>query len=236
MLSNQSTTPSPSPSLFDIDTTSSVSSRVHSPAMMTPPPEPQTPDGLPSAPVLALLVSNLPSALFSSSADLRPLLCPYGEVKKLQIMGSSTASNPSTTSVLVEYNTLEQVREAHDSLKGQIYANLPLKVEFLDPILQRPTGLVRLYSAPEINTRLNPHAAPFSVTTTAKSEVSLRPLQDINNYKLAPLANGLVGSNQSIAPTATLPAPNTLYPPPHHVRPNSAPSLYAVFLSVISDC
>ncbi len=224
MLSNQSSTPSPAPSLFDLDASTSVSSRVHSPAIMTPP-ESHTPDGLPvpSAPMPALLVSGLPVALFSSTSDLRPLLYPYGDVKKLQIIGSTTTLGSNTLSVLVEYSTLEQAREAHDMLKGQVYANQLLKVDFLDPLLQRPAGPVRLYSAPEINTRLNPHATPFSVASAAKSEISLRSPPDVNKYKLTHPV--LVGSSQTNQASA-LPPPNTLYPPQSCIRPNSAPSLY----------
>lgn len=230
MLSNQSAASSPAPSLFDLDATSAVSSRVQSPAIMTPPPESQTPDNLsvPSAPIPALLVSNLPAALFSSTTDLHPLLCPFGEIKKLQIIRSMSISDPTSISVLVEYNTLEQAKEAHDMLEGQIYANRPLKLDFLDPLLQRPTtGLVRLYSAPEINTRLNPYATPFSVAPAAKSEISLRPLQEINNHSTSSLLpNGLVGSSyQASAPGSTVSLPSTLYPPLNSIRPNSAPSL-----------
>ena len=33
-----------------------------------------------------ILVTNLPSVLFSQAADLRPLLCPFGTIKNLQVI------------------------------------------------------------------------------------------------------------------------------------------------------
>ncbi|KAI0743190.1 hypothetical protein BC629DRAFT_253028 [Irpex lacteus] len=70
-------------------------------------------------PVPALLVTNLPSVLFSQVADLHPLLCPFGEIVSLKIASENT--DEGTVSVLVEYKTTSQAKEAFDALCGQRY-------------------------------------------------------------------------------------------------------------------
>ncbi|KAL1754205.1 hypothetical protein FB107DRAFT_275968 [Schizophyllum commune] len=43
-----------------------------------------------------ILVTNLPSVLFSQAADLRPLLCPFGTIKNLQVIKAGSALATST--------------------------------------------------------------------------------------------------------------------------------------------
>ncbi|KAI4525069.1 hypothetical protein K525DRAFT_235012, partial [Schizophyllum commune Loenen D] len=82
-----------------------------------------------------ILVTNLPSVLFSQAADLRPLLCPFGIIKNLQVIkaGSALATSTaeSTTTVLVEYQHPAEAEDAYRTLKGQSYAQFSLEVQYL---------------------------------------------------------------------------------------------------------
>ncbi|KAL1674602.1 hypothetical protein EV122DRAFT_180867, partial [Schizophyllum commune] len=46
-----------------------------------------------------ILVTNLPSVLFSQAADLRPLLCPFGIIKNLQVIKAGSALATSTAAL-----------------------------------------------------------------------------------------------------------------------------------------
>lgn len=107
-------------------------------------------------PASALLVSNLPSVLFSQADDLHPLLCPFGEIVHLEIRPNREVGN---ISVFVEYKTAVQAREARDALHGQCYTNQPVKVEFVQPT----SPDINYWPLCKINTKagLNPMAAPF---------------------------------------------------------------------------
>ena len=92
------------------------------------PPEPQGPSPSPT-----LLVTNLPTVLFSDAVDLRPLLCPFGEITSLKIINDAMSADQGNISVVVEYKTLSQAQDARDNLSGQVYANSPVQAEFLLP-------------------------------------------------------------------------------------------------------
>ncbi|KAL1702676.1 hypothetical protein EV121DRAFT_168776, partial [Schizophyllum commune] len=77
-----------------------------------------------------ILVTNLPSVLFSNATDLRPLLCPFGTIKNLQVIN---VVQESTTTVLVEYQHPAEAEDAHKTLKGQSYAQFSLEVQYLRP-------------------------------------------------------------------------------------------------------
>lgn len=102
----------------------------------------------------ALLVTNLPPLLFSQISDLEPLLYPYGAIRHVQFLDSSSGliSNlgsklntdrdtkgsqnlePDTkatlTSVIVEYANPTSAQEAKLCLHGQVYAGFRLEVEY----------------------------------------------------------------------------------------------------------
>lgn len=96
-------------------------------------------------PTTTILVSNLPSVLFSQPADLRPLLCPFGTIKNLKLIPSPSEDNNAntpdsdagtkekTTTVLVEYHHPAEAEDAHRTLRGQSYAQFSLEVLFLRP-------------------------------------------------------------------------------------------------------
>ncbi|KAL0576032.1 hypothetical protein V5O48_005939 [Marasmius crinis-equi] len=79
-------------------------------------------------PSTALLVTNLPFILFSQTSDLQPLLCPFGEVKTLQMI--NLPSPQETTSALVEYTEITSAQEAKEYLQGQCYANYRINAEY----------------------------------------------------------------------------------------------------------
>ncbi|KZT23641.1 hypothetical protein NEOLEDRAFT_1211681 [Neolentinus lepideus HHB14362 ss-1] len=119
-----------------------------------------------------LLVSNLPTLLFSQTVDLHPLFCPFGDIKKLEILEPThTASQPSTISVLVQYASVVSAQEAKDALQNQVYAGYAIRLEYMN---QTPCSSDRgsdysafssLRSSPDLKSTLNPHAPPFIFQT-----------------------------------------------------------------------
>lgn len=82
-----------------------------------------------------LLIKNLPLLLFSQPSELEPLLLPFGQIKKLDILESS--GSDTTTgfiTVAVEYATADSAYEAKMTLDGQVYVNHVLKIEFIQPM------------------------------------------------------------------------------------------------------
>jgi hypothetical protein len=83
-------------------------------------------------PTPTLLVSKLPAILFSQTQDLEPLFYPYGSIKNLQITGIGPNG---TLSVLVQYHSVANAREAKVALHGQNYINCEVEVRFLQPTI-----------------------------------------------------------------------------------------------------
>lgn len=80
----------------------------------------------------ALLITNLPSLLFSNESDLQPLLIPFGRITELKILPSSSLNAASGhVTVAVQYATTESAYEAKIVLQGQVYANHTLQVQFI---------------------------------------------------------------------------------------------------------
>jgi len=93
----------------------------------SPPKDDAVPSFVPSSvPSTAILVSNLPQALFSEIQDLNPLLCPFGELKKIEIVSRSENS----ISVLTDYACLESAVEAKRTLEGQNYLDSVLAIQY----------------------------------------------------------------------------------------------------------
>ncbi|EPQ52085.1 hypothetical protein GLOTRDRAFT_21866, partial [Gloeophyllum trabeum ATCC 11539] len=80
-----------------------------------------------------LLVSNLPTLLFSQTVDLYPLFCPFGEIKKLDILDPAAPGQQSTISVVVQFDNVSNAQEAKDALENQVYAGYPVRLEFMSP-------------------------------------------------------------------------------------------------------
>ncbi|KAJ3556562.1 hypothetical protein NM688_g1962 [Phlebia brevispora] len=205
--------------------------------LVTPPLEAQA-QVLPLSCSPTLLVTNLPSVLFSQPADLQPLLCPFGDVKNLKIVTDSPAAEQGNISVIVEYKTTSQAKDARDTLSGQIYANQPVQVEFLLP--KTPALDVDSHSwssvKGESKTGLNPYAAPFLVQNIPYQD---GPTMPFSSYYGGPVVNvSEEGCNSSGLPPsapsfASLPAFHSPAPPnstglcapqADMFRPHSAPS------------
>lgn len=95
-----------------------------------------------AVPTSTLLVSNLPTLLFSQLQDLQPLFVPYGSLKDLRIVEKLPTGS---TSVIVDYATAMAAKEAKESLTGQRYADYQVKTCYVrsdSPIsysLQKPS-------------------------------------------------------------------------------------------------
>lgn len=79
-------------------------------------------------PTSSLLVTNLPTLLFSQVQDLHPLFYPFGPIDKLEIV---QVSSTGTMSVLVEYSRASVAQEAKDNLSGQIYGTHQIEAHFV---------------------------------------------------------------------------------------------------------
>ncbi|KAF5371666.1 hypothetical protein D9758_003533 [Tetrapyrgos nigripes] len=119
------------------------------PAQGHQPPAPSHPSNhaftLTFTPSTTILVTNLPFILFSSTSDLEPLLCPFGKITKLEMI--ALPSPQETTSALVEYTTLEDAKDAKESLQGQCYANYRVNAEYVCPTA---SSIISHVSTPEI--------------------------------------------------------------------------------------
>ncbi|TFK46828.1 hypothetical protein OE88DRAFT_1774920 [Heliocybe sulcata] len=120
-----------------------------------------------------LLVSNLPTLLFSQTVDLYPLFCPFGDIKKLEILEpASAASQPSTISVLLQYACITSAQEAKGALQNQVYAGYAIRLEYMNPTACSSdpgsdySAFSSLRSSPDLRSSLNPHAPPFVFQTS----------------------------------------------------------------------
>jgi hypothetical protein len=85
-----------------------------------------------SLPTTCLLVTNLPTMLFSQAQDLHPLVFPFGQIDRLEIVHVSPLG---CLSVLVQYSSALSAQEAKESLNGQLYGNFRIEARYvrLDP-------------------------------------------------------------------------------------------------------
>jgi len=70
--------------------------------------------------------------LFSQRSELEPLLLPFGQIKRLEILETSgTDATTGSIAIAVEYATADSAYEAKMTLDGQVYVNNILKIEFV---------------------------------------------------------------------------------------------------------
>ncbi|THH13351.1 hypothetical protein EW146_g6848 [Bondarzewia mesenterica] len=129
--------------------------------------------------VTSLLVSNLPIILFWQPADLEPLFYPFGEVKKIEKLPTSSPYS-SVMSVIVTYASANSAQEAKNVLHGQVYANQALCVEFVSSGSPNPhlSGALSVRSGQEHSSSgkiLNPRASPFVYDTAPAPSFSAPP-------------------------------------------------------------
>jgi hypothetical protein len=149
-----------------------------------------------------LLIKNLPMLLFSQPSELEPLLLPFGQIKKLEIL--ETSGPDATTgfiTVAVEFATTDSAYEAKMTLDGQVYVNNILKIEFIqlvpstyDPlalqVAQFPLGdgrsPLQAPRRPPLNSRYsyNSRSTGMNTPTTGFSSVGVGALGPV--YSSAP--------------------------------------------------
>lgn len=81
-------------------------------------------------PTTSLLVTNLPTMLFSQVQDLHPLFLPFGQIEKLEIVQTSPLG---TVSVFVQYASVSAAQEAKECLGGQVYGNYQIDARYVKP-------------------------------------------------------------------------------------------------------
>ncbi|CDO70980.1 hypothetical protein BN946_scf184830.g12 [Trametes cinnabarina] len=215
VLSN--TSPSSSPAPFDMKPMSPTLPSIPVPVVITPPSE-YPPTGSFAMPSSSLAIRNLPAVLFSQLSDLHPLLGPYGEIKKLELLPCSSGDR-THVSAIVEYASISQATDAAQALDGQAYSNVPMSVEFLC------TNASVLDDAGKPG--LNPRAAPFIVHPGAgesgflTSVTPVYPGTRFSGLNTSGLAQGglLAVDPRSLSNYGT----PLLYVPFNGVRPSSAP-------------
>jgi hypothetical protein len=128
LLDSRSRLPSPSsksydkPTLASSDTSeSSLESHDSDPAFLA----------TCSVPTASLLVTNLPTILFSQAQDLHPLFVPFGHIEKLEIVQVSPLG---TMSVVVQYSAAHVAQEAKETLSGQLYGSYQIEARYVKPI------------------------------------------------------------------------------------------------------
>ncbi len=81
-----------------------------------------------SSPTTTLLVSNLPTLLFSQAQDLHPLFFPFGHIDSLEV---AQVSRLGCMSVIIQYSSIASAQEARDSLNGQLYGSFRIETRYV---------------------------------------------------------------------------------------------------------
>lgn len=167
-----------------------------------------------------LLISNLPLLLFSQRLELEPLLLPFGQIKKLDILETSGSDTPTGfITVAVEYATADSAYEAKMTLDGQVYVNNVIKIEFVQ-------------SVPSTCDALVPQVAQFPLVGGPSPLQAPRRPSFVNspyNYRSRSAgtntpANGLSGAGMGALGPVSYSAPTTpyLYPSGSGISPSFA--------------
>lgn len=210
----------------DYDSMDAVTSP-ETPAILTPPMDSNL-QTLSACPVPVLLVTNLPTMLFSHASDLHPLLCPFGEIVQLKVL--NRPGDIDSLSVSVEFKTITQAQEAKESLDGQLYTDRYLKANFLLPEPPSPVNSeFSGWSTPASDGKpgLNPFAAPFQ----AHSGISGGPSSAFSPFKYN--IQGCHGSDEDLGPSRHWSGYSTPYlaPPSSQSQLHIGSSLFAPSLA-----
>lgn len=122
-------------------------------------------------PTSKLLVSNLSTILFTQVSDLHPLFYPFGPIKDIKIVGSSSVGPLDTTiTAMVEYVNVSSAQEAKEALRFQSYAGHPIEAHYIcdvgTPTHTRPSPFLSgplLGHGKSSDIGLNPFAIPFNM-------------------------------------------------------------------------
>jgi RNA recognition motif-containing protein len=168
----------------------------------------------------SIVVHNLPAFLFAQDSDLKPLFCPFGDVKDIRKHDiSSIAQSPNTVSAIVTYSSVASARDAKAALHGQSYGDNPLVVESYLPFDNNESSW-KLDRNHFSGSSLNPRASPFVFESA--SLVSAPPTcvasGNFPDYFSRPISSGLttplnhssllesVAQGHSSLPTSSLPS------------------------------
>ncbi|KAI6116212.1 hypothetical protein F5141DRAFT_1101844 [Pisolithus sp. B1] len=118
-------------------------------------------------PTSKLLVSNLPTLLFTQVSDLQPLFYPFGAIKKLGVLHSLQDAVGRSIAAVVEYFDVSSAQEAKESLQSQPYAGHTIEARYVCD--NPPVADSRVETTPQLTLapcqtaqgRLNPFATPF---------------------------------------------------------------------------
>ncbi|KAI6129546.1 hypothetical protein EV401DRAFT_1852574 [Pisolithus croceorrhizus] len=118
-------------------------------------------------PTSKLLVSNLPTLLFTQVSDLQPLFYPFGAIKKLGVLHSLQDAVGRSIAAVVEYFDVSSAQEAKESLQSQPYAGHTIEARYVCD--NPPVADSRVETTPQLTSapcqtaqgRLNPFATPF---------------------------------------------------------------------------
>lgn len=162
------------------------------------------------APSSKLLISNLPTLLFAQTSDLHPLVYPFGPIKEVKLLDTSTLGN-GTTSALVEYTDVPNAQEAKEALQRQLYGSSHLEVWFIQDSIHPVECSATAYAQPSMvpttsDAGLNPFAAPFVLGS--RHFPTLAPGPFVNDFR----EPGFPGDTLQIASFAPHPAMNHFGP------------------------
>lgn len=128
LLDSRSRLPSPTPKLYHRPTLASSDTSESSSGSQDSDPASLATCSIPTA---SLLVTNLPTLLFSQAQDLHPLFFPFGHIEKLEIVQVSPLG---TMSVVVQYSAAHVAQEAKETLSGQLYGSYQIEARYVKPI------------------------------------------------------------------------------------------------------
>ncbi|KIJ62174.1 hypothetical protein HYDPIDRAFT_182932 [Hydnomerulius pinastri MD-312] len=175
-----------------------------------------SPWNLSHMPTSKLLVSNLPTLLFTVVADLHPLFYPFGPIKDTKILGPSPNNSlDGTVAAVVEYVNPSSAQEAKETLQFQSYAGYQIGVHYIyDNMPMMDERFVSLTTVPHTgygkgsDTGLNPFAPPFTIGSRFLPGNQMHEPQ-YNVYHSSAIPSGM--------PSDTPVAPQPL---PMHLRPH----------------
>ncbi|KAF9225724.1 hypothetical protein BS17DRAFT_777575 [Gyrodon lividus] len=172
-------------------------------------------------PTSKLLVSNLPTLLFTQVSDLHPLFYPFGPIRDMKIVGA-LPGNPldETVTAVVEYGNASIAQEAKETLQFQSYAGYPIGVHYMcdavplidETFTSSPLGSLSGHGKSS-NIGLNPFAAPFMIGSRFSPETRTHDFH-YNIRHSSAIPSGL--------PSDTPCAPQ---PFPMHLRPHIAETI-----------
>ncbi|PPQ80559.1 hypothetical protein CVT25_001593 [Psilocybe cyanescens] len=226
LLDSRSHLSSPSPKLHE---RGSLSSSDSSDSPIESPDAGPTPVTTVSMPTTSLLVSNLPTLLFSQAQDLNPLFVPFGHIEKLEIVHVSPVG---TLSVLVQYSRASVAQEAKESLTGQLYGNHRIEVRYVKPpvsnVLQSDQFLTALSDVLEKNPAMS-YTSPdlFSRPAVSGHLARAHSFGGTTNQDVTAFKHSVAGTSGNL--------PRVEYSPMLHTRHTSLSAITPPFSNVYDD-